>query len=103
MRIACTMDNYHIFGTQEVTLDNDALWANSSVAFENGDGTRYLFHFMPARHGGIYIIANEKELYRYHGKQDIKFLCGNHNEYTQRAILQLISIRDYDQMWEGLL
>lgn len=60
MRIGCTMDNYHIFGTQEVTLDNDALWANSSVAFENGDGTRYLFHFMPARHGGIYIIANEK-------------------------------------------
>ena len=97
------MDDTHIFGFQQVIVDDNATYANSSVAFENGDGTRYLFHFMPARHGGIYIIANEKALYRYHGNQNIKFLCGNHNEYTQRAILQLISIRHYDEIWEGLL
>lgn len=97
------MGDYHKFGTGILTLDDDAAWATSSVAFENGDGTRYLFHFMPARHGGIYIIANEKELYRYHGNQQIKFLCGNHNEYTQKAILQLIAIRAYDNLWAGLL
>lgn len=78
-------------------------WVNASTYFENGDGTRYLFHFMPARHGGIYIISNETEVYRYHGAGNIKFLCGKYNEYTENAALQLIEIAGYDRLWEGLL
>lgn len=84
-------------------LSDDNTWLNASTYFENGDGTRYLFHFMPARHGGIYIIANETEVYRYHGEGDIKFLCGKYNEYTERAALQLIEIAGYDRLWRGYL
>ena len=36
-------------------ISNDNTWVNASTYFENGDGTRYLFHFMPARHGGIIV------------------------------------------------
>lgn len=86
-----------------IKISNDNTWVNSSTYFENGDGTRYLFHFMPARHGGIYIISNESEVYRYHGDADIKFLCGNRNEYTEKAVLQLIAVAGYDKIWEGYL
>jgi hypothetical protein len=87
----------------KITNNNEDTWMNASTYFENGDGTRYLFHFMPARHGGIYIIANETEVYRYHGNADIKFLCGNHNKYTEKAVLQLIQLAGYDEIWRDYL
>ncbi len=86
-----------------ITTSNEDTWVNASTYFENGDGTQYLFHFMPARHGGIYIIANDKEVYRYYGNGDIQFLCGNHNKYTEKAVLQLIAVAGYDEIWRNYL
>jgi len=65
-------------------------WAESYYSFENGDGTRYSVHLTNAQHGGIYIICNESSLWRWHDETDIKFLCGKNNEYTRRAILQIM-------------
>jgi hypothetical protein len=66
-------------------------WAESYYSFENGDGTRYSVHLSNAQHGGIYIICNESSLWRWHSIDDIKFLCGKNNEYTRRAILQIMA------------
>lgn len=65
-------------------------WADSVYRFMNGDGTAYTVHMMPAMHGGIYVICNESSLWRWHGDNDIKFLCGNNNEYTRKAVLQIM-------------
>jgi len=86
----------------EVDPKNEA-WVNSNAEFENGDGTRYTCHFMPARYGGVYVIVNEKSCWRYHGNGDIKFLCGLDCDFTRIAILQLCAIRNYDEIWSEYL
>ena len=93
-------DSFKIRGLTKLEIDDiNATWVNSSVVFENGDGTRYTCHFTPARYGGVYCIVNESSLWRYHGDGDIKFLTGNNNEYTERALLQLFYVRGYDTLW----
>ena len=69
---------------------NEREWSDSCYRFQNGDGTAYTVHIMPAMHGGIYVICNESSLWRWHDDDDIKFLCGNKNEYTRKAILQIM-------------
>jgi hypothetical protein len=59
-------------------------------SFENGDGTRYSIHLTPAYHGGVYVISNESSLWRYHAGDCLKFLCGNDNEWTRRAIFEYL-------------
>lgn len=86
----------------EIDPANEA-WVNSNVVFENGDGTRYTCHFMPARHGGVYVIVNESSCWRYHGNGDIKFLCGINNDFTRIAILQLCALQNYDELWSAYL
>ena len=89
--------------THPIMFEEDCVWSNGNICFENGDGTRYQLHMMPAKYGGVYIIANEKALYRYHGDGDIKFLCGVQNDWTERAILQIIYVRDFDRHWSAYL
>ena len=69
-------------------------YQNSFYVFENGDGTRYTTHVMPAEYGGLYVIVNESSLWRWHGEDDAKFLCGNNNKYTQRAVIQIMRHHD---------
>ena len=54
--------------------------------FQPGDGSRYWLHTLPSEHGGILVINHEESLWRYHRGDCVKFLCGNNNEYTQKAI-----------------
>jgi len=56
------------------------------LEFEPGDGTRYTLHLTVAEYGGTYVICNETSLWRYHRGDQLKFLCGNDNEFTYRAI-----------------
>lgn len=65
-------------------------WADSIYRFMNGDGTAYTVHMMPAMHGGIYVICNESSLWRWHGDNDVKFLCGDDNKWTRKAVLQIM-------------
>ena len=68
-------------------------WVGSFFSFENGDGTRYNLHINAAQYGGWYVNCNESSLWRYHYDGDLKFLCGDDNEWTRRAILQLFESR----------
>jgi len=77
-----------------VTINIDDEWQNSVYTFENGDGTRYHVHVMPAQYGGLYVIVNERSLWRWHGEGDVKFLCGNDNEYTRKAVIQIMTHHD---------
>ena len=86
-----------------IMIEHDDTWANGNITFENGDGTRYTCHFMPAKHGGVYVIVNENSLWRYHGENDLKFLCGNNNDWTKFAVLQIIAARRFDKIWEAYL
>ena len=36
--------------------------------------------------GGIFVINHEESLWRYHPGDQLKFLIGNNNKYTQAAI-----------------
>lgn len=56
------------------------------IEFQPGDGTRYTLHLIVATYGGTYVICNETSLWRYHRGDQLKFLCGNDNEFTYRAI-----------------
>jgi len=58
--------------------------------FEPGDGTYYTIHLMEAKYGGIYVIVNESSTWRYHEGDCLKFLCGNNNEWTQRAVFNFL-------------
>jgi len=69
-------------------------WESSFYVFENGDGTRYTVHVTDAQYGGLYVICNESSLWRWHGEGDIKFLCGNNNEYTRRAMITIMEYHD---------
>jgi len=71
--------------------ENDELKAfqdfqDTYYEFQPGDGTRYCIHLMDAYYGGVYVIVNETSLWRYHRGDTLKFLCGNINEYTHRAV-----------------
>ena len=54
--------------------------------FQPGDGTRYNLVTVDDPHGGVLVICNNSSLWRYHQGDTLKFLCGNENEYTRRAI-----------------
>jgi hypothetical protein len=54
--------------------------------FQPGDGTRYNLVTVDDPHGGLLVICNNSSLWRYHQGDILKFLCGNENEYTRRAI-----------------
>jgi|TARA_R110000823_G_C15619765_1_gene467444 hypothetical protein len=71
-------------------------YQNSFYVFEMNpsDGTKYTVHVMPAEYGGLYVIVNEKSLWRWHGEDDAKFLCGNNNKYTKKAVIQIMNHHD---------
>jgi len=63
---------------------------NGHVIFENGDGTNYSMVVTPDPYGGYLFIVNNTATYRYYeDSHQVKFLCGNTNNYTKRAILQI--------------
>lgn len=70
-------------------------WAQSYYVFENGDGTRYTIHICKCENGGLYVICNDDSLWLYFGNVDLKFLCGNNNEYTEKAILQCLILKGW--------
>lgn len=82
----------NIQGTNVLHPDDE--WRNSHYIFENGDGTKYTVQVTPALYGGINVICNESSLWRWHGENDIKFLCGNNNKWTKRALIQIMNYHD---------
>lgn len=66
-------------------------WAQSYYCFENGDGTRYTVHLCACEQGGTYVLVNDSSAWLWFDNDDIKFLHGNYNKYTQRAILQVMN------------
>ena len=76
------------------TLQPDDIWRNSHYIFENGDGTKYTVQVTPALYGGINVICNESSLWRWHGENDIKFLCGDNNKWTEKALIQIMNYHD---------
>ena len=71
-------------------------WGNSSYVFQlnPSDGTKYTVQVSPAKYGGLNVICNESSLWRWHGRGDLKFLCGNDNEYTCRAVVRIMMYHD---------
>jgi len=78
-------------------IKSEPLYETSFYVFSNGDGTKYTLHVMPAEYGGLYVICNESSLWRFHSKRgnELKHLCGNNNEYTKIAILQLADLKGW--------
>ena len=78
----------------KIRIDDE--WQNSFYVFQMNpsDGTKYTVHVTPAQYGGLYVIVNEGSLWRWHGEGDVKFLCGNNNEYTRKAVIQIMTHHD---------
>jgi hypothetical protein len=77
-------------------INIDDQWANSFYVFQMNpsDGTKYTVHVTPAQYGGLYVIVNENSVWRWHGEGDVKFLCGNDNRYTKKAVIQIMTYHD---------
>ena len=75
-------------------------WANSHYVFlmNPSDGTKYTVQVTPALHGGLNVICNESTLWRWHGVKmgagNLKFLCGEYNPYTEKAINKIMRYHD---------
>jgi hypothetical protein len=67
--------------------------------FQPGDGTRYNLVTVDDPHGGVLVICNNSSLWRHYPRDALKFLCGNENEYTRRAIFNHLEeeLDDRDQ------
>lgn len=73
-------------------------YGNSYYEFENGDGSRYMVHIMPCEHGGLYVIEGNVKgnslwiWFEGETKSDceIRHLAGSENEYTKKAILDVM-------------
>jgi hypothetical protein len=60
---------------------------NGFVVFENGDGTNYTMIVTPDPYGGYIFIVNNNSAYRvYDDDYEVKFLFGNKNPYTEKAV-----------------
>jgi hypothetical protein len=69
---------------------------SSYYVFENGDGTRYTLHICNCEHGGFYVICNDSSLWLgFKGDMWLKHLAGDDNEYTRRAITQLLVAKEW--------
>ena len=56
--------------------------------FQPGDGTRYNLTIVPEEHGGLLVCCNHSSMWRFYPESsEIKFLCGNHNDWTEIAIV----------------
>lgn len=70
-------------------------WSNSHYTFENGDGTRYTMHLMPHVHGGTIVCVNDSSMWLAFDDEgpicEVKFLCGNNNKYTKKAVEDIMS------------
>ena len=60
--------------------------SNESYDFQPGDGSRYFIQLFESEHGGTFVINHESSLWRYHRGDCLKFLCGDYNLYTSKAI-----------------
>lgn len=73
-------------------------WSSSHYVFQNGDGSRYTVHLMHHCYGGTLVAVNDSSLWLAFDDVsrtpavEVKFLCGNENEYTKRAIEQIMLI-----------
>jgi|TARA_R110001632_G_scaffold228260_1_gene363317 hypothetical protein len=66
--------------------------------FQPGDGTRYHLTLVPEEHGGIMVVCNNSSCWRYYTKNDeLKFMFGNDNDWTRKAI------QDYMIYWNKCL
>ena len=82
-------------------------WGNSSYVFElnPSDGTKYTVQVSPAKYGGLNVICNESSLWRWHGEENLKFLCGDDNKYTCKAIVRIMMYHDarMEQLGDGVV
>ena len=74
-------------------------WSSSHYVFENGDGSKYTVHLMHHCYGGTLVAVNDSSLWLAFENVilrrpavEVKFLCGNNNEYTKRAVEQIMLI-----------
>jgi len=73
-------------------------WTNSYYCFEMkpSDGTRYTVHLCPCEHGGIYVLVNDSSCWLWFEGEtshdhEVKFLFGNNNEYTKKAVYTIMN------------
>tara|TARA_R110000824_G_scaffold340763_1_gene527274 strand:+ start:138 stop:443 length:306 start_codon:yes stop_codon:yes gene_type:complete len=80
----------------KIDIHDDCEWSNSFYVFEMSpsDGTKYTIHVSPANYGGLYVIVNESSVWRWHGYDDVKFLCGNNNKHTEKAVIRIMNYHD---------
>ena len=79
----------------QVKIDADFMdlvcW--NHFVFQPGDGTRYDCVLTKDPYDEYYVICNNSSLWRYYRNDYLKFLCGNDNEYTRRAIFDYLEAR----------
>ena len=71
-------------------MNQNLLWPLGSHDFQPGDGSRYFIQLFQSENGGIFVINHEESMWRYHKGDQLKFLIGNNNKYTHKAIWEFL-------------
>lgn len=58
--------------------------------YQPGDGTSYTVHFMSHTYGGIIACVNDSSMWLAFEDGEVRYLCGNNNEYTKKAVSDLV-------------
>jgi len=98
--LAAGVEKMKISPNARVSINDDNLWATSFYRFQNGDGTAYTVHICQCEDGGYYAIVNDSSLWMFFedaGPRDIRFLCGNNNKFTRKALSQLLLLKEWIQ------
>ena len=62
--------------------------------FQPGDGTRYDIVTVPDPYGGVLVIWPGQSTWRYYRGDYLKFLHGDNNKWTQKAIFNYLEALD---------
>ena len=71
------------------------------IVFEPGDGTCYDLICTPDPYGGTLVNVNTTSVWRWYPGDYLKFLCGNDNGYTRKAVFDYLENYDCPYPYES--
>ena len=85
MRIVCSGG-----GIMKIKEDYEDKCLTRHFVFEPGDGTCYDCILTPDPYGGFLVNVNTTSVWRWYPGDYLKFLCGNNNSYTSKAVFHFL-------------
>jgi len=83
----------------KITQDEEVCNVCRHFVFQPGDGTCYDCIMTPDPYGGFIVNVNTTSVWRWYPEDYLKFLCGNNNEYTRKAVFDFLENYECPYPW----